>query len=76
MTHAAERPAAERGGHTKTKSRRNSFDTCDKCIRGNIADTVRLIRCTAVRRIDNAVMDEIIGDRLCSLFGGFRRRNL
>ena len=76
MAHTAERPAAERGGHTKTKSSRDSFDTCDKCIRGNIADTVRLIRRTAVRRIDNAVMDEIIGDRLCALFGGFRRRNL
>ena len=76
MAHTAERPAAERGCHTKTKSSGDSFDTCDKCIRDNIADTVRLIRRTPVRRIDNAVMDEIIGDRLCALFGGFRRRNL
>ena len=76
MAHTAKRPAAERGGHTKTKSSRDSFDTCDKCICGNIADTVRLIRRTPVRRIDNAVMDEIISDRLCALFGGFRRRNL
>ena len=76
MAHTAERPAAERGGHTKTKSSRDSFDTCDKCIRGNIADTVRLIRRTPVRSTHNAVMDEIIGDRLCALFGGFRRRNL
>ena len=62
MAHTAKRPAAERGSHTKTKSSRDSFDTCDKCIRGNIADTVRLIRRTPVRRTDNAVMDEIIGD--------------
>ena len=75
MTYAADRRTAHRGHHTESKPRRKRLNARHKRIRRHIAKAIYLVRRTSIGGVHDAVVDEIIRERLRPLFERFRCGN-